>query len=425
MKIVLLNTSDSDGGAARACYRLMEALNSHGHQAVMIVQEKKSSLPNVHRTRNKWYEKPLKFYRSRYDKWLLRILGEKPSGVFSTGLQGIDLTNHPLVKDADIIHLHWINRGMLSVEGIKKLYSLNKPIIWTLHDMWAFTGGCHYSFGCEKFMDKCGKCPVLHSGEDDDLSRKVWLKKESVFPGTDLKVITPSKWLADEAKKSSLFKKKEVINIPNAINTDVFKPTEKEKARHELNLKTDRFIILFGAENSTLDERKGFIYLVEALKYLAEFHPDLSEKTECLVFGSEGDSVTESLPFDIHFAGFLNKEEDLVRHYNAADIFVTPSLQDNLPNTIVESMACGTPCVGFNIGGISDLIVHMKTGYLASPRSVQDLANGIRLMFENTEQRRHMSVASRLKMTESLNYKIIAENHTALYRRVLEQAKKV
>jgi glycosyltransferase involved in cell wall biosynthesis len=272
--------------------------------------------------------------------------------------------------------LHWINRDFLSIKGIEKILKLGKPVYWVLHDMWAMTGGCHHSFECNKYETHCGNCPNLIKPSAKDSSYHLFEKKLEIFDKyKNLQIITPSKWLGECAKKSRLFSKKNIQVIPNVMDTSIYKPIDKSIARSIFKLSDDKKIILFGAVEGTINPYKGWNYLLEALKHLAQTENNI----EAFIFGSEhSQTIVDAVPFPVHFSGHLNDDESLCMLYNAADVFVASSLADNFPNTIVESLACGTPVVGFNVGGIPDLVDHKRTGYLARYKDSNDLAEGIR-----------------------------------------------
>jgi glycosyltransferase involved in cell wall biosynthesis len=290
-------------------------------------------------------------------------------------------------------------------------------MVWTLHDMWPFTGGCHYDDGCGQFKDRCGKCPKLTSDREYDLSRWVWARKNKHWNAVPLTIVSPSNWLADSAKRSSLFKNKTITVIPNGVDTTIYKPIEKRSARRILGLpETGRFI-LFGAMNSTSDFRKGFHLLLPALRALAD--ADLSMNTELLVFGGTIADNAIDCGFPVRSLGFFQDDVSLALLYSAADVFVAPSLQENLANTVMEAMACGTPCVAFRVGGMPDMIDHMGTGYLCEPHSVEDLTYGIRWVLEGEERMHHLSGCSRDRAASKFNLESISLQYKSVYNALL------
>jgi glycosyltransferase involved in cell wall biosynthesis len=379
MKIAILSTFDTFGGAAIAASRLNKALKKVGLQSFMIVQEKKGDDISVNSISDNWFQNKLSRIRFALDRLQFTFYekSKKVRFAFSQANIGIDLIENRGIKTADIIHLHWVNFGFLSLKSIQRLISTNKPIVWTLHDMWAFTGGCHYSGECENYLNQCGNCTVfLKDPSTNDLSNKVWNQKNDILLNANITFVTCSGWLLNIAKKSSLIKNKNIITIPNPIDIEAFKPIDKLLSNEKLGLKITKKYILFGAIKIN-DERKGYEYFNKALMILKEKYCEISESIELLVFGKATASDFNNLPYKVNLLGQIADQNQIITIYNAATIFVVPSLEDNLPNTIMESMACGTPVVGFETGGIPEMIDHQKTGYLAKYKSAEDLANGI------------------------------------------------
>ncbi|HAL82497.1 MAG TPA: glycosyl transferase family 1 [Mucilaginibacter sp.] len=287
---------------------------------------------------------------------------------FSTAGTGTDISRQASVLNADILHLHWTNSGYLSINNLKKLFETGKPVVWTLHDMWAFTGGCHYAGDCGHFVNECGNCWMLRDSGDNDISSSGWLRKSGMLKSAkNIVFVTCSHWLADVARTSSLLKDFRIETIPNPIDTAVFSPKDKNAAKLKWNISPKAKIILFGAAN-ILDRRKGITYLVEALHHLKSDYPDV-EDVEIVIFGKNKSFDVNQLPFKVHELNVITSQNDLAELYSLADVFVTPAIEDNLPNTIMESLACGTPVVAFNTGGIPDMVEHQQNGYLAHFKS--------------------------------------------------------
>ena len=372
MKIVHLNTSDIMGGAAKAAYRLHNAMRSSGIDSSMLVQNKCGvglmDIQSISKLDDKLFSK----FRSIINQRLApSIVAEY--GLFSTAIIGADPSRHHLIESADIIYLHWVNGNFLSLNSLSKLLRLNKRIYWFLHDMWPITGGCHHSFECLKFQSTCSQCQMLSVPAKRDASFRQFTLKEKIYAGSkELEFVAPSKWLVDNAKRSNLTRGREVHHIPNLIDTEVFKPIDSKFARQVLNLPMNSKIILFGADSGTKNPYKGWKFLKEAL-----FNIKYSDNLCLVIFGSEyDDQISNELPYPVRFLGRLTDEYSLVLTYNAADVFVTPSIADNFPNTVLESLACGTPVVGFQTGGLPDLITEAE-GYLAKYKDCIDLAKGI------------------------------------------------
>lgn len=375
MRVLIINTSERMGGAAIAASRLMEALKNNGIKAKMLVRDKQTDQISVVGMKKSWW-KIWQFIWERIVIWKANHF--KKHNLFAVDIAntGTNITSLPEFIQADIIHLHWVNQGMLSLKDIRRIIESGKPIVWTMHDMWPFTGICHYAGNCENYTTHCHDCPLLYKGSKKDLSYQVFEKKKKLFEGANITFVACSRWLEAMAKKSALIKGQTITNIPNAINTNLFKPRDKQQAREKCHLPQDKKLLLFGSVKIT-DKRKGIDYLVEACNQIASQYPEFSKQLGVVVFGSQAEQYASLFPFPIYSMNYVSNEKELVDIYNAVDLYVTPSLQDNLPNTIVEAMACGIPCVGFNVGGIPQMIDHLHNGYVAEYQSSQDLANGI------------------------------------------------
>ena len=376
MRVLLINTSERIGGAAVACSRLMDALKNNGIKAKMLVRDKQTEQITVVALSAGWLL-VWKFVWERVVIWAANRF--KKHNLFAVDIAntGTDITSLPEFRQADVIHLHWVNQGMLSMHDLDKILSSGKPIVWTLHDMWAFTGICHYSGECQLYRQHCHHCPMLYGGGGrKDLSYRTFEKKQRLYAGRRVAFVACSHWLEGLARSSALLIGQEVLSIPNAINTNLFRPRDKGAAREKLLLPRDMRLVLFGAVKIT-DVRKGVKYLVEACHILDARHPELRDKLGIVAFGNQSKQLQAMVPFRVFPLEFVADEHRLADIYNAVDIYVTPSIQDNLPNTIMEAMACGTPCVGFDVGGIPEMIDHLHNGYVARPMDADDLANGI------------------------------------------------
>jgi len=410
MKTLLINTSDVRGGAARASYRLHQGLEQVGINSTMLVQDKRSSDISVTGPKLIGLKGVGVNYLFRFlvDKSPLLLYPKHQTIVWSP--QWLPNRIHTKINklNPDIVHLHWICDGFIPIKEIAKI---KQPLVWTFHDMWSFTGGCHYNGTCDRYMYKCGKCPELGSDKEKDLSQWVWNRKNELWADLDFTVVTPSHWLANCARSSSLFGDQRIEVIPNGLDLQKFKPIDKSKAKKDLNLPVDKNLILFGAMNSTKDKRKGFQYLKSAINVLSE---DL--EFEAIVFGNSGKDSHLNIP--INYMGNF-PDNMLTKLYSAADVFVAPSIQDNLPNTIMESLACGTPSVAFDIGGMSDMIVHKENGYLAKPFNTDDLAKGIEWIVEHDQRKKVLSENSRKYVENNFELKYIAKKYTDLYSQIL------
>ena len=342
--------------------------------------------------------------------FLCNHLNRKNLFAVSIANTGTDLSGNPSVKEADIIHLHWINQGFLSLKDIEALVKLNKPIVWTMHDMWPCTSICHHARDCEKFQTGCESCFFLKS-KGKDLSPSVFDKKLSLYKDANITFVGCSRWLSGRAKKSYLLQDKTVLSIPNPIDTEVYHPIGQGTARELLGLPSEKKLLLFGALNVT-DKRKGIDYLIAALRKIEK--PDVG----LVVFGQVKDDIRGLFPVPIHSMGYLSDESKIVALYNAVDIFITSSLEENLPNTIMESMACGTPCVGFEIGGIPEMIDHKINGYVTNYKDANDLSNGIQWVLEHGD-RQALSDACVKKVQENYTEEVVAKKYLELYKSII------
>lgn len=413
MKILLLNTSDISGGAARAAYRLHRGLQTIGVDSQMLVQNKTSDDLTVISPQTK-LEKGWAKIRPTLDAIPLQLYQKRDRPPYSVQWLPERIAAKIAEIDPDIIHLHWICGGYLNIETIAKF---NKPIVWTLHDMWPFTGGCHYSGECDHYIQSCGACPQLHSHRNWDLSRWVWQRKAKAWKDLNLTIVTPSRWLAKCAKVSSLFQGLRIEVIPNGIDNQRYKPIDKQLAKNLIGLPSDKQIILFGAVDATSDPRKGFHLLTSALQKLS--YSLKQDQIELVVFGSSQPSQPPDFGFKAHYLGRLNDDISLSILYAAADVFVAPSIQDNLPNTVMEALACGTPCVAFNIGGMPDMIEHQKNGYLALPFEVEDLARGIAWVLEDKQHWQSLSWRARKKVEQEFTLERQAKTYLKLFEEIL------
>jgi len=418
MKVVHLSTSDSNGGAAIAALRIFNAQVKSRIGSKLLVQSKHSNDPGVISLVQTFGDK-LKFYkRFLEDELSIRTLAISSRGRFTFPYFGLNLSKIKLISEADIINLHWINGGFLSLRSLSNLNKLHKPIVWTLHDMWAFTGGCHYNSNCNKFVEQCNNCPSLKFRSEFDQSQKIFKKKEALYKKLNLTIVTCSNWLTKEVGRSKLLGDKQVITIPNPIDTNIYKPNYKENARKEFGFEPDKFLLLIGAMNLK-EKRKGFCYLVEALKYIYENYKEFDQKIEILTFGKLDRNIEGEIPYKIHQLGQIESKNQLIALYNSANLYIAPSLQDNLPNTVLESISCGTPVLAFKVGGMTDMITHSENGYLAELKSYKELANGIVKLLSDSELLKEMGNNCRQKAINQFEESKVANQYLNLYQELL------
>lgn len=311
----------------------------------------------------------------------------KQFGLYSFPILGTNVSRIEQINKADIIYLHWVQYGFMNLSNIEQLAKLDKPIIIFMHDMWPLTGGCHHSFTCEKYKSRCNNCQMFPDNNMIDWPSLEFSKKIKFYSKyTNLYFVSPSEWLYGCARQSFLTKDKPVFYIPNIINNNIFKPFEKKIAKHILNLDANEPIIGFGAA-SIESPYKGWEYLIKALEILHESQS--LRRASVLIFG-HGDRkrLADAIPFKTKFMGYLRDEFSTSLVYNASDVFVIPSLADNQPTTVMESLCCGTPVVGFNVGGIPDMVKHKENGYIAKYKDAEDLAKGIKSCLENNTKGR-------------------------------------
>lgn len=417
MRPVLLNTYDLRGGAARAAYRLHRGLREAGVDSRMLVQSKSSDDPYVEGPRSR-FETLMGVVRPQFDIMPTYLYPRRGKGVYYPGLLPGNYVSRVRGLNPDIVHLHWVTGGFLSPQA---LAGFGAPVMWTLHDMWAFTGGCHYDDGCGRYAGACGRCPALGSSRDADLSRWVWRQKRRNWAGVPLTVVTPSRWLADCARKSSLFSDARVEVIPNGLDLSVFRTIDKRSARDLLGLPADKHLILFGTLNADGDRRKGFHALKDALRIFREGR-ERRDDCDVVVVGASRPMSPPDFGMPVHYMGILNDDVTLALLCSAVDVVVVPSIQENLSNSVLEALACGAPCVAFEIGGMPDLIEHQRNGYLAKPFEATDLARGIQWVLEDQERWRSLSKRSRQKVESEFDLRIIAKRYLALYKDVLDRA---
>jgi glycosyltransferase involved in cell wall biosynthesis len=409
VRVLIVNTSERTGGAAVAANRLMMALNNNGVKAKMLVRDKESdSLTVVGLPKSpmlNWHflwERLVIFFHCRFSrKHLFEI---------DLANSGSDITKLREFQEADVIHLHWINQGMLSLSGIRKILKSGKPVVWTMHDIWPATAICHLTLNCRNFTTHCHNCRLLPGkGSSSDLSTSVWRKKEKMLEDSSIYFVTCSHWLEQEAKASALLRGQKIVSIPNPIDTHIYRSGDKQTARKNLGLPEDKRLILFVSQRVT-NKNKGMDYLIDACRQMEDY--------ELVILGGHAEEVVDQLPLKAHPLGYVNDERRIVEIYQAVDVFVLPSLSENLPNTIMEAMACGVPCVGFKVGGIPEEIDHKRNGYVAEYRDSDDLARGIRWILSEADYDQLSQEAVR-KVAHSYSQQSVAISYLDVYHQAM------
>lgn len=421
LKVLSVCTS-LGGGAGRAAYRIHQGVRGLGIDSRMLLKEGRSNDPNILTlegfapknplykvfdwTRNKCKNK-IQHYRWNHYPERERI--------FMSDLRGTNLHGALRKLDYDVLHLHWVNSRFVHLKDLPK----DKPIVWTLHDSWPFCGVCHYFFECEHYKQECGCCPFLHSDRADDLSHKVWQEKSEIYRDLDLHIVSPSRWLADCAKQSSLMGRFPVKVIPNCLDVNAFRPlNEKEispRWRELSEVGKNKPLLLFGANKATKDKIKGFSYLIAALKYLEQ--QGHGDDFELVVFGAEASELGMDVNVPIHYVGYVGNTQELASLYNLADVMVVPSLTENLSCAIMESLSCGTPVVAFDIGGNGDMIEHQRNGYLAKEKDDADLAQGILWCLGHNQDNR-LGLSAREKVLREYTFEAVCKKYMELYEEV-------
>ena len=407
IKILHIIAGGLGGGAARGAYWLHLGLRELGVNSEILTNSKVTlgdeNVTTILKDRKSKIENMI---RSQLDVLPARFYKNRKKFIFSTGFVGFNFTKTKEYKKADIIHLHWINGGFVNVKDLSKI---DKPIVWTMRDMWPFTGGCHYSLECDKYKKGCGNCTQLNSNKSFDLSRWVLNRKKKYLPKS-MKVVGISHWLSREAKKSELFRDFDVKTISNNINSNDFFPIDKNIAKEILGIKTNKKIILAGS-TSLKDFYKG----LDAIGQLDK------DKYFLCFFGNLDKSVVEKLGFEYKSFGFLYDTVSLRLLYSASNVFVAPSIMDAFGKTLAESMACGTPAVCFNATGPKDILTHKVDGYLAKPYDATDLANGIEWVLEDSIRWKQLSRNAREKVIKEFDIIKVAEKYKDLYENILKR----
>lgn len=414
VKVLIVNTFDRDGGAARSARRLHLGLRGIGVDSEMRVLHKKGDDPHTSEADG---------FLHRHTKETLPLLDAVSLGVYpsrnithwsNTYLPG-SIDKKVKEMDPDVIHLHWINRGMVSPADLRHW---KKPIVWTLHDNWPFTGGCHYTVNeCTRYQEKCGACPALGSTSEKDLSRFNWNRKHKAWQGLDLHIIGPSEWLTRRAAESSLFKSRPCHNLPNGIDTDMYKPGNQAVARKTFNLPQNKTLLLVVAMNPDSDRNKGGHLALEALQ-LARKKLN-SDEAELVIAGSPEAGTRREGAWTVHHVGVLKEEAEMAELYQAADFQLVPSYYENLSNAIMEACSSGLPCVAFAAGGNGDMIKHNENGFLAEPHKTESLAEGIVSYVTDSDLRKAHGEAARKHILEFSEINMISKKHMEFYQQLL------
>ena len=418
MRILHISKTFQGGGAGLAAFGLHRGLVSAGADSRLLVDGPGDDAQGVAGggpSRCPVWART----RSRLDGLPWRAYAHRSKEVFSPAwLPGL-LIQRARSFSPDIVHLHWICGGQLRIEDLPRL---SRPVVWTLHDMWALTGGCHHSHGCLKYQDHCGACPVLGSTKEQDLSHWVFVRKLKSWKDLDITLVCPSHWLSQCAQNSRLGQNLPVENIRHGIDLQVFEPSSPAQARRSLGLPADKPLLLFGAEDAVHNPYKGFDTLGEILTALAELGAPLD--VELVVFGSAKPQPKLSSPVPMRFLGTIADQAKLAQLYAAADVFLAPSKEEALGLTLMEAMACGTPCAAFAVGGIPDTVEDGRDGCLAPPGDKKALARAIARLLKEPALARDFGLRAREKAEREFSHDLQVERYQKLYNQILTAKEK-
>lgn len=394
MKILHLSNNLIPGGAGKATRTINLALQNAGMESSRL------DIPML----TQWDHYKSTF-RAYYDKLPLQRYNRNPKTAFSTANIGMGIQKFEAVKNADILHLHWVHQGYMGFSDLEFIATLNKKVFISMHDSWWLSGGCHVTHGCNQWMNGCGACPQLNSDNKNDLSFKIFKRKQAILKKINPTIICASQWMYQRASNSPMFAGFKILRIPYCIDLEKYFPEDKKSARSQFNLPADKKLILFGSVDIN-DPNKGFIYFRDAVNAIEE------KDIELVIFGNLPDYPL-GLNKKVNALGLL-KDENLLRlAYSAADVFVAPSLEDNFPNTVLESISCGTPVTAFNIGGMPDMIDHQESGFLADSKNTTQLSEGIVYCLKNIDK---MTTFARKKAVENFSFQKIAGYYADCYK---------
>jgi glycosyltransferase involved in cell wall biosynthesis len=416
-RIDILSNSDSVGGASRAAYRLYRALRTCAPDTRMTVADKRTDDWGVHGPANV-LEKAKRYLRPRIAGRLTALQRTDNAGAHSLNLLPSNMAGEINRSSVDLVNMHWVGGESLSIEDIG---NIRKPLVWTFHDMWALCGAEHISDDGPDARWRKGYFPHNRpaGAKGPDLDRFTWNRKRRAWK-QPVQVVTPSRWLADCVRQSFLMRDWPVAVIPNVLQTDVFKPLDREHSRHSLNLPLDRHIVLFGALGGTRDPNKGYSLLLEALNLLAAGGAPVL----CVVFGQGEPRDALPLPFPVKWMGHVSDDTTLALLYSAADVMVTPSKLENLPQSATEAQACACPVVAFDCTGLPEVVEHLATGYLARPFDPADLAHGIAWVLEDPARRAMLRRAARDRAQRLWSPEAVVPAYLSLYASVIEASRR-
>jgi glycosyltransferase involved in cell wall biosynthesis len=405
MQVLHINQSDISGGAAIAGYRLHQGLLNQGIASSLLVGTRKTDDPQVAPIPRR-YRLESQLYRFTYRLGLHTL----------NSVGSFDIPKHPFFKDADILNFHNLHTTYFSYLAIAKL-TQSKPAVFTLHDMWSFTGHCSYSYDCSRWQTGCGQCPYpeTYPAISRDSTRWEWKLKDWVYSRSNLTIVTPSHWLTQQAKNSML-SRFDILHIPHGIDTIAYQPIDPELCRKLLGIPAQKKVLMFAADNLR-DERKGGDLLLKALVALPA---TLKENCVLLTLGQRASKIDSGVDIPAIHLGYVSSDRLKSVAYSAADLFLFPTRADIFGLVLQESMACGTPMVSFKIGGVSDLVRPGVTGYLAQPEDVDDFCSGIVQLLEDDDMRENMGKNCRAITLKEYSLDLQAKRYKELYQSLLQ-----
>ena len=406
MRVVHLSFSDAIGGAARGSLALHRALLEQGTDSWMLVEEKTVSDERVLGEETS-LARSLRVWRRRLDYHPLRLYRARTANMFSPCLAPNSIVSRVRSLNPDIVHLHWVAGSFVLPELVSRF---GVPVVWTMRDMWPFTGGCHTANDCDRYKECCGSCPTLRSSRERDLSRLVWMRKYRSFRGVDIHPVGISSWIADAARSSSLFRDRNVRMIPNAIDTDFWRGQDRQLARRALGLPHERHVVLFVAWRLDAPE-KGYDRFVAACRQLATRRNDI----HAVVVGSTEAGIPRDLGLPATFTGLVEDDQTLRMAYSAADVTVVPSSMEAFGKVAAESLSCGTPAVVFDRTGLIDIVDDRVSGRVVSQGDIDELTAGIEWVLETPARWAALGQAGRASVAARFSVEEQAHAYSDLY----------
>jgi len=420
LKVLHINSVDNEGGAGRAMYRLHQEIERQGHHSSCLVGNKVFPEEGI-----SYIENITRVFRTKIDN-IVEPIGHRLKTYFNLDnlsyRDSLNISKTSIFKQSDVIHLHNLHGDYFNIRLLKHFCNI-KPVVWTLHDMWPVTGHCAFSYDCERWQSGCYDCPLLKEPQreiveppatKEDYTKRLWNLKRSVYHDLPLHIVSPSKWLHGIAKESILQFSATFHCISNGVDWDISKVDAMQLAKKELKIPQDSKVILFSAANIN-SKRKGFQELLQCLEKLPE-----NKSIWLLTTGGVVNLPSKFNHFNIMHLGRIEKEEDLQRAFRAADIFLFPTLAETQGLVIVEALITGTPIVSFEVGGVPDMVHHMKTGYLAKYKDIEDLAKGVNIILEDNELRKKMCDSCKKLAKSRFSLSLQAKKYLEVYKGAIE-----